>query len=284
MHTKNIFLCSTLIILVLLFFVSFSVIAHPNKSHRRYTLPKDLSETHLAKLKEASWDDERIARLQKIYKRYRLRYAFFRIPKPIPIEHILVLAEYANAINGNNISPYLIAAIHQNEVYRGIGIGTCHYAGSDKKQVEIIRDAQKYAFSLIVRDIKRSPRFRKRKINPFVSCVSGEIGYFQIRPTVWWSFRAKVLRALGLRVSSPYEFIPSIFAANFILEFKIKLLNLPSEINLDNSLYFSQVATAYNSGARNAKRNVNSYGIAVHKTALKIRREVLQKKLDFEGS
>ncbi len=204
------------------------------------------------------------------------------MPNALPTEHLLLLGEYANAVTGNYADPYLIAAIHKNEVFAGVDVGNCSFyprAVSGKRLVTGIKKRQtkrqKEAFEIIISDINHSPRFKGvEPHHPSVSCKGGELGYFQIRPTVWIHYRDEVLGILGLSVASPYEMLPSVIAANVILRDMMAYLKLTAaEVTLENSLYFAQAAAAYNTGATNAQDYVNGYGMSVYKTARKMRRE-----------
>lgn len=248
--------------------------------HAEYDLPAALPTAHRIALKNAGWNDEKIVRLSAMYERYRKAHAFVWLPKPIPGEHLVLLAEWINAVTGHGIDPYLIAAIHQQEVYRGRGIGTCSFYRNGaytelgaRKEENGRLEREREAFRVIIADIKKNPRWRTlNPAHPAVSCAGGDVGYFQIRPTVWLHYRDKVAKALGLKTASPYELIPAVTAANFILHDKIRYLKLSaSEVNLENSLYFAQVAAAYNAGAANAKDTVHKYGIAVYETAREMR-------------
>lgn len=245
-----------------------------------YDLPTTLPITHKIALKNAGWNGEKIVRFSTVYERYRKAHAFVHLPQPIPGEHLLLLAEWVNVVTRHRIDPYLIAAIHQHEVYRGRGIGACSFYG-DSKYAKLEEHAEennrlereRKAFRVIIADIKKNPRWRTlNPAYPVVSCAGGDIGYFQIRPTVWLHYRDKVGRVLGLKTTSPYELIPAVTAANFILHDKIRYLKLNAlEVNLENSLYFAQVAASYNAGAAHAKDTVHKYGIAVYETAREMR-------------
>lgn len=260
-----------------------------------YDLPPVPSQTHMDALKKAGWSPEKIGRFLKVYKRYHRAYAFVRLPEPVPGEHLFLLAEWANVVTRNEVNPYLVAAIHPHEVYKGVNIGGCSFYGeapppptpvkepsNEEKERQRKFEREKEAFGVIIADIKKNPRWRTlEKEHPSVACLGGDVGYFQIKPTVWLHYRDDVLVALGLKTASPYEPIPALFAAHLIVRDKMRHLGLAQRtVTMENSLYFAKVAAAYNRGAVGVTSNngcITKYGEEVYNTAMRLKKAVEKK-------
>ncbi len=264
---------------VLVFFVPALASSENHKPNASYDLPEYLPAADRTALVKAGWNAALVATFEeKIYRRYRKAYAFFLIPNALPEEHLLMLAEYTNVITGNQVDPYLIAAIHSNEVFLNVEIGGYTFYPREEPGTRVLDDTtyadwQRAAFNKIIVDIKRNPRFKNVQPSHPVVSRNGAMGYFQVLPTVWLHYKKRVLETLNLAAASPYELVPSMFAVNFILTDMARYLkHSPDEVRLGgNPLYFAQLATAYNAGAVNTRGSVSPYGFAVYETAKRMR-------------
>lgn len=270
----------------------FTATARGEKEAATFDLPPVPSQTHMDALKKAGWGEEKIGRFLKVYGRYHRAYAFVRLPEPVPGEHLLILAEWANIVTRNKVNPYLVAAIHPHEVYKGVDIGGCSFYGEvpppptpvkepsdEEKERQRKFEREKEAFGVIIADIKKNPRWRTlEKEHPAVACSGGDVGYFQIKPTVWLHYRDKVLAALGLKTASPYEPLPALFAAHLIVRDKMRHLNISQrDVTLEKPLSFAKVAAAYNRGAVGVTSNngcITKYGEDVYHTAVRLKKAI----------
>lgn len=269
---------------VLFLFFLFSVLcvasAHGNEQEVKYSFPESAPGTYIGALRNAGWDSEKVKRFSAVYARYRRAHAFVELAEAIPGKHILLLAEWINVLTKHNVDPYLTAGIHPHEVYHGVEIGKCSFYGSGGANEEVTKKEnsrmkrEKEAFDIIIADIRKNPQWKNMNPGlPRVSCLGGDIGYFQIRPTVWLEYRDRVLVVLGLKTASPYELIPAMVAVNLILHDTTRRLNLdPSEVTLGNSLYFAKVAASYNLGAAGVEKCITTYGEAVYHTASRLKK------------
>lgn len=268
-----------------LFLFSLSLVfcstpADGNEKEAKYNFPESAPGTYAGALRNAGWDNEKIKRFSAVYARYRRAHAFVELAEAIPGKHILLLAEWINVLTKHNVDPYLTAGIHPHEVYHGVEIGKCSFYGSDGADEEAAEKEnnrmkrEKEAFDVIIADIRKNPQWRNMNpALPRVSCRGGDIGYFQIRPTVWLEYRDRVLAVLDLKTSSPYELIPAMVAVNLILHDTTRRLKLdPSEVTLSNSLYFAKVAASYNLGAAGVEKCLTTYGEAVYHTASRLKK------------